>query len=113
LIFVGNGAPGVVFGWLYWRRGLYSAMLAHFGLDLVIKVFMPLVSSVTRRRFHIYSDQNQAPGAALWCERCPCSGPVTLRRIALAYLGLRGDPAQIDDHPERGNIPTLMSRLRQ
>lgn len=44
VIFDGNGAPGVVFGWLYWRRGLYSAMLAHFGLDLVIKVLVPLLS---------------------------------------------------------------------
>jgi hypothetical protein len=43
-IFVGNGVPGLVFGWLYWRRGLYAAMLTHFGLDLVTKVFVPLIS---------------------------------------------------------------------
>jgi hypothetical protein len=43
-ILVGNGVPGLVFGWLYWRRGLYAAMLAHFGLDLVLKVFVPLLS---------------------------------------------------------------------
>jgi hypothetical protein len=43
-IFVGNGVPGLVFGWLYWRRGLLAAMLAHFGLDLVLKVLIPLVS---------------------------------------------------------------------
>jgi membrane protease YdiL (CAAX protease family) len=35
--------PGLVFGWLYWRRGLVAAMLAHFGLDLVLKVFIPLL----------------------------------------------------------------------
>jgi hypothetical protein len=43
-IFVGNGVPGLVFGWLYWRRGLIAAMLSHFGLDLVLKVLIPLVS---------------------------------------------------------------------
>jgi hypothetical protein len=43
-IFVGNGVPGIVFGWLYWRRGLVAAMIAHFGLDLVLKVLMPLFS---------------------------------------------------------------------
>jgi hypothetical protein len=43
-IFVGNGVPGLVFGWLYWRRGLIAAMIAHFGLDLVLKVFIPLLS---------------------------------------------------------------------
>jgi len=42
-ILVGNGLPGLIFGWLYWRRGLYAAMLAHFGLDLVLKVFIPLL----------------------------------------------------------------------
>jgi membrane protease YdiL (CAAX protease family) len=44
LVFYGNGLPGLVFGWLYWRRGLVAAMLAHFGLDLVLKVFIPLLS---------------------------------------------------------------------
>jgi membrane protease YdiL (CAAX protease family) len=46
LIFVifGNGLPGFIFGWLYWRRGLIAAMVAHFGLDLVLKVILPLVS---------------------------------------------------------------------
>jgi hypothetical protein len=44
VVFVGNGVPGLVFGWLYWRRGLVPAMLAHFGLDLVLKVVVPLFS---------------------------------------------------------------------
>jgi Type II CAAX prenyl endopeptidase Rce1-like len=43
-VFVGNGVPGLVFGWLYWRRGLVAAMIAHFGLDLVLKVVVPLFS---------------------------------------------------------------------
>jgi hypothetical protein len=42
-IFVGNGLPALVFGWLYWKRGLLTAMVAHFGLDLVLKVFIPLL----------------------------------------------------------------------
>lgn len=35
-----NGIPGLVFGWLYWSRGLWSAMLAHFMADLVIHVLL-------------------------------------------------------------------------
>jgi len=31
-----NGIPGVVFGWLYWSRGLLAAMTAHFVTDVVI-----------------------------------------------------------------------------
>jgi membrane protease YdiL (CAAX protease family) len=33
-----NGAGGIVFGWLYWRRGLEHAMLAHFAADIVLHV---------------------------------------------------------------------------
>ncbi len=33
-----NGIPGVAFGWLYWRRGLEAAMVAHFSADLVLHV---------------------------------------------------------------------------
>lgn len=35
-----NGIPGIVFGWLYWSRGLWTAMLAHFVTDLVIHVLL-------------------------------------------------------------------------
>ena len=35
-----NGVAGVVFGWLYWSRGLWTAMAAHFVADLVIHVFL-------------------------------------------------------------------------
>lgn len=34
--FVLNTIPGLLFGWLYWRRGLEHAMLAHFCADLVL-----------------------------------------------------------------------------
>jgi len=33
-----NGLAGVVAGWLYWRRGLESAMVAHFAADIVLHV---------------------------------------------------------------------------
>jgi hypothetical protein len=38
-----NGVPGLVCGWLYWRRGLEAAMCAHFGADLVLHVAAPLL----------------------------------------------------------------------
>jgi membrane protease YdiL (CAAX protease family) len=39
-----NGVAGVAFGWLYWRRGLGSAMLAHVVADIVLKVVVPVVA---------------------------------------------------------------------
>ena len=33
-----NGLAGVVFGWLYWRRDLLAAMVAHFSADIVLHV---------------------------------------------------------------------------
>ena len=33
-----NGIGGLVFGWLYWKRGLLAAMLAHFTADIVVHV---------------------------------------------------------------------------
>ena len=37
-----NGIAGVAFGWLYWKRGLESAMLSHFSADIVLHVVIPL-----------------------------------------------------------------------
>jgi hypothetical protein len=34
----GNTAVGVLYGWLFWRRGLFAAICAHFSVDLVIHV---------------------------------------------------------------------------
>ena len=42
-VFIGNGLPGIVFGWLFWRRGLVPAMVAHFMLDIVLKVILPAI----------------------------------------------------------------------
>lgn len=38
-----NAVVGIVFGWLFWRRGLEHAMLAHFCADLVLHVAWPLL----------------------------------------------------------------------
>lgn len=35
-----NGIPGIVFGWMYWTRGIWTAMTAHFMADLMIHVFL-------------------------------------------------------------------------
>ena len=29
LVLAANAVPGMLFGWLYWRRGLEAAMIAH------------------------------------------------------------------------------------
>jgi membrane protease YdiL (CAAX protease family) len=38
-----NAVAGIVFGWLYWRRGLEAAIVAHFAADLVLHVAAPLL----------------------------------------------------------------------
>jgi len=38
-----NGLGGVVFGWLFFRKGLEFAMISHFSLDIVLHVFLPLI----------------------------------------------------------------------
>ncbi len=35
-----NGIAGLAFGWLYWKHGLESAMVAHFSADIVLHVFL-------------------------------------------------------------------------
>lgn len=37
-----NGVLGVVFGWLYWKRGLEAAMISHFSADIVLHVLLAL-----------------------------------------------------------------------
>ena len=36
-----NGIGGIIFGWLYWKKGLESAILAHFSADIVLHVITP------------------------------------------------------------------------
>ena len=40
-----NGLGGIIFGWLYWKRGLLAAMLAHFSTDVVLHVAVPLLTT--------------------------------------------------------------------
>jgi Type II CAAX prenyl endopeptidase Rce1-like len=37
-----NGIAALVFGYLYWRRGLEAAMVAHFSADIVLHVIGPV-----------------------------------------------------------------------
>jgi len=38
-----NGVGGLVFGWLYWKKGFESAMIAHFSADIMLHVLFPLI----------------------------------------------------------------------
>lgn len=38
-----NGIGGIVFGWLYWKKGLESAMIAHFSTDIILHVCLPFI----------------------------------------------------------------------
>jgi membrane protease YdiL (CAAX protease family) len=40
-----NALGGLVFGWLYWKRGFEMAMLGHFSADIVLHVLAPLVAT--------------------------------------------------------------------
>lgn len=40
-----NALPGLAMGWLYWKRGLESAMLAHWAADVVLHVATPVVAA--------------------------------------------------------------------
>lgn len=35
-----NGIAGLAFGWLYWSKGFFAAVLAHFVADLLLHVFL-------------------------------------------------------------------------
>lgn len=38
-----NGIAGVVFGWLFWKKGLESAMISHFSTDIALHVILPAI----------------------------------------------------------------------
>jgi len=40
-----NGALSIIYGWLYWKKGLESAMIAHFSTDIVLHLLIPHVIS--------------------------------------------------------------------
>jgi len=38
-----NGVGGIIFGWLFWKKGLESAMIAHFTADIFLLTILPLI----------------------------------------------------------------------
>lgn len=40
-----NAIAGLAFGWVYWKRGIEMAVLAHFSADIVLHVLPPLIGS--------------------------------------------------------------------
>ena len=38
-----NGIAGLVFGWLFWKKGFESAVVAHFSADIIILVVLPFL----------------------------------------------------------------------
>ena len=42
-IMILNGVGGIIFGWLFWRKGLETAMLAHIVADFFLYVAIPLI----------------------------------------------------------------------
>jgi membrane protease YdiL (CAAX protease family) len=38
-----NGVGGIIFGWLFWKKGLESAMIAHFTTDIFLLTLLPLL----------------------------------------------------------------------
>jgi membrane protease YdiL (CAAX protease family) len=41
-----NGIAGIIFGWLYWKKGLESAMISHFSADIILQVIFPFALSL-------------------------------------------------------------------
>jgi membrane protease YdiL (CAAX protease family) len=37
-----NSIGGIIFGWLYWKKGLESAIIAHFSADIVLHTIFPI-----------------------------------------------------------------------
>ena len=36
-----NGIGGIIFGWLYWKKGLESAIISHFTADIILHAIFP------------------------------------------------------------------------
>ncbi|MBU2566739.1 CPBP family intramembrane metalloprotease [Patescibacteria group bacterium] len=43
-----NGIGGIIFGWLYWKKGLESAMIAHLSADIIILAIFPGLMSLIK-----------------------------------------------------------------
>lgn len=40
-----NGIGGIIFGWLFWKKGLEAAIIAHFTADIFLLTVLPLLFS--------------------------------------------------------------------
>lgn len=38
-----NGIGGIVFGWLFWKKGIEAAIIAHFTADIMLLVLFPII----------------------------------------------------------------------
>jgi Type II CAAX prenyl endopeptidase Rce1-like len=38
-----NGIAGLVFGWLYWKKGFEAAVIAHFSADIINLIIFPIL----------------------------------------------------------------------
>jgi membrane protease YdiL (CAAX protease family) len=38
-----NGVAGIIFGWLYWKKGLEASMIAHFAASLTLLILLPSI----------------------------------------------------------------------
>lgn len=45
-VLVLNGIAGIICGWLYWKKGLEHAIVAHFSADMVLHVVWPAISKI-------------------------------------------------------------------
>ena len=43
-----NGLGAIVFGWLFWKRGLLPAIVAHFSADIVLHVLLVVIIPLVR-----------------------------------------------------------------
>ena len=45
-IIILNSVGGIIFGWLYWKKGLESAMIGHFTTDIILHVIPVLIIGI-------------------------------------------------------------------
>jgi membrane protease YdiL (CAAX protease family) len=48
-----NGVGGIIFGWLYWKKGLESVMTAHFSADIILHIITPWIVSFFLNTFFV------------------------------------------------------------
>ena len=64
----GNFIPGMLFGWLYWRRGLEAAMIAHALAHLLSTAALALLVEGRGAMFMMFhSNEQRKP----WLHRRP------------------------------------------